>query len=265
MRKRTSNNINDIVDKGSFVGIWIAGESISVKQERNYIPQSREMVYPPKGELDWRHPWTGEQMKSYRDGYIVPLAYTDPMFIKMCLQWFNSMKKRVKGNYLTDRREPLARIDKCSMANATPFVCLFSKQPTFRIRGLCKEAVMDTQYKLADHSPGSHSYGSMDYRSFVGPKGWIISRNRTDKKGRMSHYFYTDLTLTMLDHDALPVGRHKWLVENNACKEGKTSAEILQLSACEEDQFTCHDGKCLNINQRCNNIEVRLYYVSRPH
>ena len=66
----------------------------------------------------------------------------------------------------------------------------------------------------------------------------------------------------MLDQDSLPVGKHKWLVENNACKEGKTSTEILQLSACEEEQFTCNDGKCLDIHQRCNNIEVRFYYIS---
>ena len=72
----------------------------------------------------------------------------------------------------------------------------------------------------------------------------------------MTHYHYTDLTLTMLDSDALPVGRHKWLVENNVCQEGKTSTEILQISGCQEDQFTCDDGKCLEMSQRCNNIEV---------
>ena len=33
--------------------------------------------------------------------------------------------------------------------------------------------------------------------------------------------------------------------------------EILQLSACDEGQFTCDDGKCLDIAQRCNNIEER--------
>ena len=65
-----------------------------------------------------------------------------------------------------------------------------------------------------------------------------------------------DLTLTMLDQDSLPVGRHKWLVENNVCNEGETSSEILQLSGCEEGQFTCDDGKCLEMSQRCNNIEV---------
>ena len=73
----------------------------------------------------------------------------------------------------------------------------------------------------------------------------------------MSHYHYTELTLTMLAKDVLPVGTHKWRVENNVCQEGETSVEILQLSACDEGQFTCDDGKCLDISQRCNNIEVR--------
>ena len=72
----------------------------------------------------------------------------------------------------------------------------------------------------------------------------------------MSHESYEDLTLTMLDMDALPLGRHKWRVENNVCNQGETSIETLLLSACKEDQFTCDDGKCLNITQRCNNIEV---------
>ena len=61
----------------------------------------------------------------------------------------------------------------------------------------------------------------------------------------------------MLDTDDLPVGRHKWMVENNVCNEGATSSETLLISGCEDGEFTCDDGKCLDISQRCNNIEVR--------
>ena len=125
------------------------------------------------------------------------------------------------------------------------------------MRGLCKDALMDTQYKLAEHSPGEIGY-AVDSRGYVGPKGWRISKNLTDMKWRVTHYHYVDLTLTMLDMDALPVGRHKWLAENNVCNEGQTSAMVLQISACKEDQFTCDDGKCLDIHQRCNNIEVNM-------
>ena len=71
-----------------------------------------------------------------------------------------------------------------------------------------------------------------------GPEGWIISRNKTDSRWRMSHYHYTDLTLTMLDTDTLPIGKHKWQIENNVCSEDETSSEVLQLSGCDEEQFT---------------------------
>ena len=93
---------------------------------------------------------------------------------------------------------------------------------------------MDTQYKLADHRPGAFDWGNTDYRSYVGSKGWIMSRNMTVNKWRMRHYYYVDLTLTMLDQDTLHVGRHKWRVRNNVCKEGQTSSEILQISGCQE-------------------------------
>ena len=81
----------------------------------------------------------------------------------------------------------------------------------FTLRGLCKDAVMDTQYKFADHNPGPYGWILDESRSFVGPKGWIISRNETDKKWRMTHYHYTELSLTMLDSDDLPVGGEQYL------------------------------------------------------
>ena len=45
-------------------------------------------------------------------------------------------------------------------------------------------------------------------------------------------------------------------MQKNVCNEGETSAEVLQISGCAEEEFTCDDGKCLEISQRCNNIEV---------
>ena len=123
---------------------------------------------------------------------------------------------------------------------------------------------MDTQYKFAEHREGPIGHGRYDGdapRDYVGPKGWIISQNMTDDVWTLSHYFYTTLTLTMVDKDMLPVGRHKWRVENNVCNEGETSSEVLLLSGCKEAQFNCDDGKCLDITQRCNSLEVRLRYL----
>ena len=40
----------------------------------------------------------------------------------------------------------------------------------------------------------------------------------------------------------------------------------LQLSACLADQFTCHNGKCINMESRCDNVEVEhLVYKLCPN
>ena len=139
---------------------------------------------------------------------------------------------------------------------------MFEKEPIFNVRGLCKDAVMDKNYKLNAHLPGK-AYGPDDTRSYVGPKGWLISRNSSDNLWRMSHKSYPDLTLTMLDIDGLPIGRHNWKIDNNVCNQGVTNIQPLLISGCKEKEFTCDDGKCLNITQRCNNIEVGLFLCYR--
>ena len=256
LTKKAANNISDIVAKGVLQYVWIAGESILEEHSIKSTNNSKELAYPTKGELKWKHPWTGAPLKAYRPGYIVPQSAAYSRFSKMCLEFMHSMKKPIKGNAWNDRLEPIVRAQECSNSWYTPFVCMFSKEPIFKIRGLCKESVMDTQYKFADHTPGSLKLDSLGFRSFVGPKGWIISRKDEDLNWRMTHYHYTDLSLTMLDQDVMPVGRHKWLVENNACTEGVTSSMDLLISACNEEEFTCDDGKCVEISQICNNIEV---------
>ena len=136
MTKRAANNITSIIANGDGLTVWVAGESILEDQDKNISPNSKELVYPPKGDLKWRHPWTGSPLKAYKDGYILPQSCPYTSFSKMCLQFFNSMKKPIKGNFWYDRLDPLVRAEPCTATSDAPFVCMFSTEPTFRIRGL---------------------------------------------------------------------------------------------------------------------------------
>ena len=258
MNKRIENNISLVADEATALPcIWFAGQTAIIEEE--FSTFSREMTFANNGVMELFNPTTGVKIDPYKQGEIViSQQATFYNYPQVCCMGYNSRINPIIGNFFQERTKSIIENTLCTMRRFDDYICMFLTEPTFRLRGLCKNAVMDTQYKLAEHKPGTLTQGKQDTREYVGPKGWTISRNRTDKKWRMSHYYYTDLTLTMLDQDALPVGKHKWLVENNACKEGQTSSEILQLSGCEEEQFTCNDGKCLDIHQRCNNIEVRF-------
>ena len=277
MMKSVANNITLLIEEELAIWIYVAAETefipeVSVEKklrEFGIEMSSRESYYAPDGKLEYYHSLTGAKLTIHREGFVTRQVDTFYKLPQQSIRCISSMKKRTIGSFWDERLDPICLPLLGSIIfDPGNFICLFHKEPTFKIRGLCKDAVMDTQFKFADPAPGELDYLNkhnwnlvFGTRSFVGPKGWVIKRSKTDKLWRMSHYHYSDLTLTMLDQDSIPIGRHKWLVENNVCNEGETSTEVLLVSGCEEGQFTCDDGKCLQIEQRCNNIEVRKHIV----
>ena len=264
--KKVSNN-KTYLEKNDFkVQYWLAGETVEIAED--IFTSNREQAYSPSGESTYFHPITGVKLDPVKP-LTRPDYSTNPMFKKLCMRCFDGINKRDPDALWWSNDQAWCLPTICSQLCPNSVICQFNEEPTFKLRGLCKDSLADTQYKLAEPEPFNTSspllyqdsllYGE-GVRGFVGPKGWVISHNSTDNKWRMSHYYYTDYTITMLAQNNLPFGRHKWRIENNICNEGKTSFETLQLSACPDGGFTCDDGKCLHISQRCNNIEVRILF-----
>ena len=65
------------------------------------------------------------------------------------------MKDPKEGQPWREHKESICPNMRCTVVLGMSFICMFSQEPTFSVRGLCKDAVMDSQYKLADHIPGS--------------------------------------------------------------------------------------------------------------
>ena len=176
------------------------------------------------------------------------------------------MKRPIQSTDRNDRLRPSCGMKHCSKAEEDPVICVFAREPSFTLRGLCEDSTIDRRYKFTGDSTGGLGCTVVlaDYERYVGPTGWIISRSTVDRRWRITHPNNSDVMVTMIDMDMLPVGRHVWMVEDNICHEGKASSQILlQLSGCYEGQFTCHDGRCLDMSQRCNEINVRLYFIDQ--
>ena len=260
--KKVSNNRTWLKDNDVTIMYWLAAETKEIPADLSN--SSWEQAYPPNGEATYFHPITGVKLNPLKP-LTRPDYSTNPIFRKQCMNCFDGLNKRFPDTLLWWMDGAWCCPTICSQANPSSVICQFDKEPTLTLRGLCKDALMDTQYKLAEPEPYDLDqdlstpfvYGGDDVGGYVGPKGWVIFRNRTDKRWWMTHYYYKDLSLTMMTQNMLPLGRHKWKIENNVCNEGTTNYQTLQLSSCDQGQFTCDDGKCLDISQRCNNIEVR--------
>ena len=52
------------------------------------------------------------------------------------------------------------------------------------------------------------------------------------------------------------LGKYKWNISNDAfeCSEEHSYNTMLKLTGCKEDEFTCDDGQCVKMEERCNQI-----------
>ena len=184
MKKAASNISNLIKDKNS-IWIFIAAETEFIEEDdvRGKLTDigidvdSRENYYVPGGQLKYFHSLTGVELDIHREGFVLPQVDSTYKIQRQSLRCISSMKKRSLGAAWDDRLDPICLpLLGSSTSVRGNFICLFDKEPTLKVRGLCKDAVMDSQYKFAEPNPGELLWTKIEPRSFVGHKGWIIAK-----------------------------------------------------------------------------------------
>lgn len=131
-------------------------------------------------------------------------------------------------------------------------ICHLDKVVLLKVRGLCKASLFDRQYFLTEDN------GSV---AFTGTHYSMITRHSPlpDSHANASDHGFWELarldrpsvkaTLQMKSPTHYPFGRHKWTVQNDVCGN---DAEVITITSCKEGQFTCSDGSCIEIQQRCD-------------
>ena len=100
-------------------------------------------------------------------------------------------------------------------------ICKFQQKVRLRLKGLCKESKVDTDYLLLGYEVLDK--GGSNRRKYGGSTGWLLSHDKEEDVWSLKHEYYPHLSLTMEDKDSLPVGVHNWRAANDACSLGQTS------------------------------------------
>ena len=125
--------------------------------------------------------------------------------------------------------------------------CFFPVPPHLTLRGLCPDSHIDQAY-LARNDPVTgylYFYGSHKTTARYDGKKW-----------NMLTAFFNTSASTDARPDTFILGKHTWSIDGDSedCHSGKPYTTELKMTGCKEGSFTCNDGQCIKMVQRCNQV-----------
>ena len=137
----------------------------------------------------------------------------------------------------------------CSRSS-TGCPCSYEKAPLLRLRGYCGSTHLDTRYTITQlvHAPMDIIImGSFDNR---------IQYNSTAEQWVLTHLNRNVTATSKASPNSYLLGKHNWTItgDKHHCHEGKEYTLEMKLTGCNKTQFTCDDGQCVMMEERCNQI-----------
>ena len=143
----------------------------------------------------------------------------------------------------------------CEKETKACTICYFQRRPLFTLRGLCKSTNIDQRYILTatyhNSKPIIQGYYGIAIR-------WLpFSEERSDGNWHLTSVVTDESHGKLLSKSSTsyPLGRQEWALANDLCNSGENHTLNLTLTACGEGMYTCDNGDCVPLEQRCNTAQ----------
>ena len=140
---------------------------------------------------------------------------------------------------------------KASSASHLQCACESKDQMFLTMRGLCPDSNIDNYFVPQNNENDSQTL-------FRGLYNTIIEYHEADHMWHLMAFGVNPKTVATSDatkHSFL-LGTSEWTVtdDNYKCNKGEPYTAVLKLSGCKDTEFTCHDGQCVKMEERCDQI-----------
>ena len=224
--------------KQSF-SIWLSATEGDIEEHLGEPDHWPEGISAKEGV--WRDYYTGEQLKNYSKPWASNHgdAERDAMF--NCIYFiplYTEMRSWVEWQ--------------CQNPGGGIYCpCHYESSPIINLRGICTNS-------LVEHSRYAIKQLATDPMNII-MVGYQSARIEYDSK--VSQWILRDVrqnitAKTQASRISYALGKNNWTVsgDNHKCSEGKDYTIALKLSGCKSDEFTCTDGQCVKMDERCNQI-----------
>ncbi|KAL7648871.1 UNVERIFIED_CONTAM: hypothetical protein RMT77_000791 [Armadillidium vulgare] len=127
--------------------------------------------------------------------------------------------------------------------------CYFEQTQKLHLRGLCLNSQFDRYYYFTVEDDTYYFFGEKySFIKYIPPDSKESSNFGIWKLFRLDvPDIFGEMKLKYKNH--LPIGKNSWTLHDNNCE---TSHDDLILTVCSEHQFTCNDGTCVSLKERCD-------------
>ena len=127
--------------------------------------------------------------------------------------------------------------------------CQFPGHFYLTLRGLCKDSHLDQMYQ-PENSPVDGE------TTYFGNRKTQARYLREENQWRMETHVFNTTALSEEISKRFMLGKQMWTIEGDSqkCHEGKPYTAELKLTGCKDGQFTCKDGQCIKMEERCNQV-----------
>ena len=179
--------------------------------------------------------------------------------LKYFTSWFlgpQSQNKQCIGAYLGNMLPYKGNIYSDLCSSLLCVVCKvqssLEKTATIRLRGVCQFSSFDDIYQVTFEDKELKYYGL---------RRTVIFYNSSALAWQMTDVIDSSIRATFKSSfKTLGLGTHVWKILGDLRCQGDETVAKLSLTACTEDQFTCHQGLCIPLQNRSTNLYVKMFY-----
>ena len=112
--------------------------------------------------------------------------------------------------------------------------------------GLCDKSEFDIQYTWGQSLKNGKHY----FRGYTSSEVYWSDQ---ESQWKIALYHNGAEPVFATTNDTIyPFGKHIWEIVRDSCGTKERNVKVLSFSACEDDEFICDNGYCVNMSKRCD-------------